>query len=70
MHALSSFWLAHINRHALLVTAQAAKPRTDTIDIELTPYAQRITFSRRLDLYDIDLVSVLSNGGVLIASNP
>jgi hypothetical protein len=51
-HARPAFFLAHIDRYALLVATYTAKPRTRPIDIEFAPHAQRIPAIWRLDLDD------------------
>ena len=42
LYSLSSFQLAKINGHTLLVSTDASKPRTRAIFIELPPYSKRI----------------------------
>lgn len=61
-HLRSSLVLPQVDRHTLLVPSQAPKPRTDAVDVEFSPYSQRVPARRGLD-FD-DLGTEMAVGGI------
>lgn len=47
---LSAFLLPHVDRHAFLVSCNAAPPRAHSVNISFAPDAQRVPNAWRFDL--------------------